>query len=147
MALEGPERFRWASDNAEPRQQRIGQSGFGKAARTLGHDVAALSRRDSIRHEVPSLSRRRPPGRAAFGSRSAGLQGFFKSSALVGRDSGGGIRTRDLRVMSPTSYQTAPPRVAPYVLAKRARYRRAQTGPIDAVENARGYAAGGSSWR
>ena len=26
--------------------------------------------------------------------------------------SGGGIRTRDLRVMSPTSYQTAPPRVA-----------------------------------
>jgi exopolyphosphatase/guanosine-5'-triphosphate,3'-diphosphate pyrophosphatase len=32
--------------------------------------------------------------------------------------SGGGIRTRDLRVMSPTSYQTAPPRVAPHVLAK-----------------------------
>jgi hypothetical protein len=27
------------------------------------------------------------------------------------RSSGGGIRTRDLRVMSPTSYQTAPPRV------------------------------------
>ena len=27
-------------------------------------------------------------------------------------NSGGGIRTRDLRVMSPTSYQTAPPRVA-----------------------------------
>src|SRR4051795_10169121 len=27
-------------------------------------------------------------------------------------DSGGGIRTRDLRVMSPTSYLTAPPRVA-----------------------------------
>src|SRR6184192_1654101 len=26
--------------------------------------------------------------------------------------SGGGIRTRDLRVMSPTSYLTAPPRVA-----------------------------------
>ncbi len=26
------------------------------------------------------------------------------------RSSGGGIRTRDLRVMSPTSYQTAPPR-------------------------------------
>ena len=28
-------------------------------------------------------------------------------------DSGGGIRTRDLRVMSPTSYQTAPPRGGP----------------------------------
>src|ERR1039457_4581583 len=35
--------------------------------------------------------------------------------------SGGGIRTRDLRVMSPTSYQTAPPRVAPYVLANKSR--------------------------
>ena len=33
-------------------------------------------------------------------------------------NSGGGIRTRDLRVMSPTSYQTAPPRGGPYVLAK-----------------------------
>ena len=31
--------------------------------------------------------------------------------------SGGRIRTCDLRVMSPTSYQTAPPRVAPHVLA------------------------------
>ena len=29
---------------------------------------------------------------------------------MVGLDSGGGIRTRDLRVMSPTSYLTAPPR-------------------------------------
>ena len=27
-----------------------------------------------------------------------------------GTNSGGGIRTRDLRVMSPTSYQAAPPR-------------------------------------
>src|SRR6202142_4265332 len=33
--------------------------------------------------------------------------------------SGGGIRTRDLRVMSPTSYQTAPPRVATYVVANK----------------------------
>ena len=31
-------------------------------------------------------------------------------SAAFGANSGGGIRTRDLRVMSPTSYQTAPPR-------------------------------------
>src|ERR1700693_5818078 len=50
------------------------------------------------------------------------------------RHSGGGIRTRDLRVMSPTSYQTAPPRVAPSVLAKIARRNRsgadgARTGP------------------
>src|SRR5437868_14884820 len=31
--------------------------------------------------------------------------------------SGGGIRTRDLRVMSPTSYQTAPPRGGRIILA------------------------------
>ena len=36
----------------------------------------------------------------------------------VPASSGGRIRTCDLRVMSPTSYQTAPPRVAPDVLAK-----------------------------
>src|SRR3954454_24860298 len=36
---------------------------------------------------------------------------------MVGLDSGGGIRTRDLRVMSPTSYQTAPPRGGPSILA------------------------------
>src|SRR3954470_12946849 len=35
-------------------------------------------------------------------------------------DSGGGIRTRDLRVMSPTSYQTAPPRGGKTSLATRA---------------------------
>jgi hypothetical protein len=33
-------------------------------------------------------------------------------------DSGGGIRTRDLRVMSPTSYQTAPPRGGHLVIAQ-----------------------------
>src|SRR5216117_3337386 len=59
----------------------------------------------------------RPDGRPSR-SRSAGLQGSCKSYALVGRDSGGGIRTRDLRVMSPTSYQTAPPRVATFVVAE-----------------------------
>ena len=59
----------------------------------------------------------RPDGRPSR-SRSACSQGSCKSYALVGRDSGGGIRTRDLRVMSPTSYQTAPPRVALHVLAK-----------------------------
>src|SRR5207245_10642523 len=41
-------------------------------------------------------------------SRSAGLQGSCKSYALVGLDSGGGIRTRDLRVMRPG--ERPPPR-------------------------------------
>jgi hypothetical protein len=47
-------------------------------------------------------------------------------------DSGGGIRTRDLRVMSPTSYQTAPPRGGLSSLAKGQRSdrpRRPLRGP------------------
>src|SRR3954469_6165496 len=44
-------------------------------------------------------------------------QGVPDAQAMVGLDSGGGIRTRDLRVMSPTSYQTAPPRGGPSMLA------------------------------
>ena len=43
----------------------------------------------------------RPCGRPS-GSQSAGVRGFCKPARLVGLDSGGGIRTRDLRVMSPT---------------------------------------------
>ena len=43
--------------------------------------------------------------------------GLLRALRLVGRDSGGGIRTRDLRVMSPTSYQTAPPRGGLKILA------------------------------
>jgi hypothetical protein len=48
-----------------------------------------------------------PGGRpaCASGNRKAAVSGGFSSS-------GGGIRTRDLRVMSPTSYLTGPPRVA-----------------------------------
>ena len=37
-------------------------------------------------------------------------EGMGRRVPLGGRDSGGRIRTCDLRVMSPTSYQTAPPR-------------------------------------
>src|SRR5438876_3763665 len=48
----------------------------------------------------------RPDGRPSR-SRSAGLQGSCKSYALVGRDSGGGIRTRDLRVMSENAHLDA----------------------------------------
>src|SRR5689334_2077120 len=50
--------------------------------------------------------------------------GLFQAPRLVGRDSGGGIRTRDLRVMSPTSYQTAPPRGGPPTITS--------SGPIEA---------------
>src|SRR5258705_6441465 len=61
-------------------------------------------------HGGSPRERRKPPLRAAFGVLVGLLQGFLGPYATVGLDSGGGIRTRDLRVMSPTSYQTAPPR-------------------------------------
>jgi hypothetical protein len=54
---------------------------------------------------------RRPPFRTALERLgrppSRALSGCVRQSAS---SSGGGIRTRDLRVMSPTSYLTAPPR-------------------------------------
>src|SRR5947209_7165064 len=51
------------------------------------------------------------PRRSHFADEKPRLSGAFSYS-------GGGIRTRDLRVMSPTSYQTAPPRGALGNLAK-----------------------------
>src|SRR3954451_21043132 len=68
-------------------------------------------------HEGPIPQRRKPPLRAAFGVLVGLLQGFLQPYAMVGLDSGGGIRTRDLRVMSPTSYQTAPPRGGRWIIA------------------------------
>ncbi len=55
------------------------------------------------------------PAETARERRKPRNSGAFEPSAVVlspppSADSGGGIRTRDLRVMSPTSYQTAPPR-------------------------------------
>src|SRR4051795_10958009 len=63
-------------------------------------------------------SRRRPPSRAALEVSVGRFAGLLTAPRLVGRDSGGGIRTRDLRVMSPTSYQTAPPRGGPLLIAE-----------------------------
>src|ERR1700722_10061374 len=90
---------------------------------------ASASRPGTERHGRPAhtdiyqnvafrAKRRRPPGGGGLRSQSASGGAPCGVSPSVGLDSGGGIRTRDLRVMSPTSYQTAPPRVATYVLAK-----------------------------
>src|SRR3954471_19564581 len=49
---------------------------------------------------------RKPRGEAGLSAVGGGL------SPPSSADSGGGIRTRDLRVMSPTSYLAAPPRGA-----------------------------------
>ena len=81
----------------------------GRATRWVRRDAASQTKA-SIRSNGTLLE----PWRTAIGP------GPRKKAPLCRAflDSGGGIRTRDLRVMSPTSYQTAPPRVAPYVLAK-----------------------------
>src|SRR3954471_23659995 len=50
-------------------------------------------------HERPRPQRRKPPLRTALGVLVGLLQGFLQPYAMVGLDSGGGIRTRDLRVM------------------------------------------------
>src|SRR4051794_34550379 len=76
-------------------------------------------------HGARTQERRRPPLRTALGVLVGLLQGFPKPYAMVGLDSGGGIRTRDLRVMSPTSYQTAPPRGVPQSVARFARSQHA----------------------
>src|SRR3954469_7156492 len=70
-------------------------------------------------HGRLDAQRQKPPLRAAFGVLVGLLQGFLQPYAMVGLDSGGGIRTRDLRVMSPTSYQTAPPRGGRRIIAIR----------------------------
>ena len=120
-----------------PGNEKHGRSGASARRAILGSnpvtsafvdtpDTGASSERarrvaQSVVHAVHHERRLNDEGPAFAGpprSRSACLQGSCKSYALVGLDSGGGIRTRDLRVMSPTSYQTAPPRVASYVLAK-----------------------------
>src|SRR4051794_4376065 len=83
-------------------------------------------------HERPARQRRKPPLRAAFGVLVGLLQGFLQPYATVGLDSGGGIRTRDLRVMSPTSYQTAPPRGGPSMIASLGACAIARNAPNDA---------------
>ena len=66
------------------------------------------------------------------GSRSQSASGGapFGVSPRVGLDSGGGIRTRDLRVMSPTSYQTAPPRVAKSSFSREVDFRPPSEAPV-----------------
>jgi hypothetical protein len=63
----------------------------------------------------PSPNTRKPRREAGLSAVGGGL------SPPSSADSGGGIRTRDLRVMSPTSYLAAPPRVA---------NTQASTGPL-----------------
>src|SRR3954451_20981172 len=75
----------------------------------------------------------------------------FEPSAIVlspppSADSGGGIRTRDLRVMSPTSYQTAPPRGGSHSLATgRRSHQDESAAALDALERRLAAAAVGAA--
>ena len=97
----------------------------------LGKKVAQYLGKHYFQAQAPpgSAPSRHQPGGAPRRSRSArrstrrrrarGRKNVMPAPGQEGRpeqrkgrgSSGGGIRTRDLRVMSPTSYQTAPPRV------------------------------------
>ena len=88
---------RCAASRRQPTRQSISQDD-SLAARALG-SLGLTSPEIGTKKRPPPNDEGRPEGRPSR-SRSAGLQGFCKSSALVGRNSGGGIRTRDLRVMS-----------------------------------------------
>ena len=59
--------------------------------------------------QAPKLEPSLEPRRILGAARERAKAPINRASSM---SSGGGIRTRDLRVMSPTSYQTAPPRVA-----------------------------------
>jgi hypothetical protein len=97
---------------------------YSSPARAAGSDqVSATSHPGMgsamIHCAVPptlSIIRSPEPG-SSFGQGSRSLRRPFRSLTRKRRqrrrsvpNSGGGIRTRDLRVMSPTSYQAAPPR-------------------------------------
>ena len=109
---------------------RIGSAMLGSM---LGLGFAECRVRSRGRLPPASHSRRvhRPPGTTPCSARRANgtllepwpcaVLTIPRKKAPITRafpHSGGRIRTCDLRVMSPTSYQTAPPRVASYVLAK-----------------------------
>ena len=89
-------------------------------ARTAGLPVRGAAGRGRLvqrRVDDPAHLRRPAPRVALFNTRKPRVCGAPVPSATAlspssSADSGGGIRTRDLRVMSPTSYLTAPPRDA-----------------------------------
>src|SRR4051794_13049511 len=69
-----------------------------------GQDPMGSGRTEAAQRRRAPRERRKPRIHGAFEPSTAVLS----PSSPAG--SGGGVRTRDLRVMSPTSYQTAPPR-------------------------------------
>jgi hypothetical protein len=114
------------------RFQRNFWDGLGPHSRMIGLDrAAALIHRPLSRASRHALVGATTPTGSGYAPPRFGRK--FREEALpsivprntktlrfpgLSLDSGGRIRTCDLRVMSPTSYQTAPPRVVGHVLAK-----------------------------
>src|SRR5215208_332762 len=85
-----------------------------RGARTI---VAILDRRAARRRRSPTGSNPfHLPQESTLYRKS--LPDDLSQGGASFLSSGGGIRTRDLRVMSPTSYLTAPPRGGPMRLVK-----------------------------
>ena len=84
----------FAPERGRPREHAVVPATFGATARFPRGLSSGASRSLLLRLKQPIATATKP----------AHLQAI---------NSGGGIRTRDLRVMSPTSYQTAPPRGVP----------------------------------
>ena len=128
LGLSGPSHLAHSSNQKRhsaivPNTQAAAAAGAGNNSRQY---VAFVW--ESFRRALRLTASRNVPDRAQRqkqGSRTLLRGATFSRRRLgalnpLGSNSGGGIRTRDLRVMSPTSYQTAPPRVArPYYIAKR----------------------------
>ena len=88
-------------------------------ARVLGLDHVSADESPHAPQPRAAASIIRERGIHIFAARTPVPSFFLRAerrlSAAPG-NSGGGIRTRDLRVMSPTSYQTAPPRSETFIL-------------------------------
>jgi hypothetical protein len=88
-------------------KQRIEELTSRQAATEHALQDSSLRRDGHLRQgSTPTPPRRRPASRSS--PKTKNPQRHRKRRGFV--HSGGGIRTRDLRVMSPTSYLTAPPR-------------------------------------
>jgi hypothetical protein len=91
---------------ASPTSPRI--SPTPRARSSVRPSRRSTSRSHSTKAQAASRSPHGHGGRAQAVENTKALQA--EGFQVTFSDSGGGIRTRDLRVMSPTSYQTAPPR-------------------------------------
>jgi hypothetical protein len=107
-------------DRSSTSAPAVTRAGPAPSSTTSGHADRGLKKRESPGGPGLSCRRRRR----------------WRCRRHRRRSSGGGIRTRDLRVMSPTSYLTAPPRVATKNGSTRNRIiKRRRSAP------------GGPSWR